>query len=142
MSAPAPSGDAAWQLAAQHLVIELFARIDARDIDGAVALYAEDAVFLGARGRREIREVMLRGLAPNAAQRSRHVIGNVRSAVLGADSVLVRYTAVAYTMDGTVPVAVRSILDQEPVVRRRDGALEVAEQRIPGFAPPAGQDRP
>jgi hypothetical protein len=131
------TADAAFQLAAQDLVIELFARIDAKDIDGAVSLYAVDAVFLGARGRHEIREVMLRGLAPNAGQRSRHVIANVRSVPLDDDSVLVRYTAVAYTMDGTAPVAVRSILDQEQVVRRRDGVLEVAEQRIPGFAPPA-----
>lgn len=130
-------GNQTFELAAQALVIELFARIDAKDIDGAVALYAEDAVFLGARGRHEIREVMLRGLAPNARQRSRHVIGNVRSIPLGTDSVLVRYTAVAYTMDGTVPVAVRSILDQEQVVRRRNGVLEVAEQRIADFAPPA-----
>jgi hypothetical protein len=136
VNAPAPFGDAALQIAAQALVVELFARIDARDIDGAVALYARDAVFLGARGRREIREVMLRGLAPNASQRSRHVIGNLRSTPLGADSVLVRYTAVAYTMNGTVPVAVRSILDQEQVVRRHDGVLEVAEQRIPDLAPP------
>jgi len=131
------TADAAFELAAQALVMELFARIDAKDIVGAVALYAQDATFLGARGRHEIREVMLRGLAPNGEQRSRHVIGNVRSMPLDPDSVLVRYTAVAYTMDAAVPVAVRSILDQEQVVRRRDGVLEVAEQRIAGFAPPA-----
>ncbi|HEY3882788.1 MAG TPA: nuclear transport factor 2 family protein [Trebonia sp.] len=136
MTEQAPGGDADWQLAAQALVVELFARIDARDIDGAVALYAPDAVFPGAKGRPEIRETMLRGLLPNAGQRSRHLLGNLRSAPLGADSVLVRYTAVAYTMDGTVPLAARSVIDQEQVVRRRGGVLEVAEQRIPGFAAP------
>jgi ketosteroid isomerase-like protein len=124
----------ALQLAAQALVVELFARIDAKDVDGAVALYAQDALFLGAKGRSEIRETMLRGLAPNAGQRSRHVIANLRSTPQDADSVLVRYTAVAYTMEGTVPLAARSIIDQEQVVRRRGGALEVAEQRIPDLA--------
>ena len=137
VTAAVPAGDAAFQLAAQALVVELFARIDARDIDGAVALYAPDAEFLGARGRAEIGETMRRGLARNAGQRSRHVLGNLRSALLDADRVLVRYTAVAYTMEGTLPVAARSVIDQEQVVRRRGGVLEVAEQRIPGFAPPA-----
>ncbi len=129
----------ALQLAAQALVLDLFARIDAKDIDGAVALYAPDAVFLGATGRREIREVMLRGLAPNAGQRSRHVIGNVRSVLLDADSVLVKYTAVAYTLAGPGPFAARSIIDQEQVIRRGPGGeLKVAEQRIPAFSLPAG----
>ena len=72
MTGPATAGDAALQLAAQALVVELFGRIDRQDIDGAVALYAQDATFLGARGRDEIRETMLRGLSPNAGQRSRH----------------------------------------------------------------------
>lgn len=119
--------------------MDLFARIDARDIDGAVALYADDAVFLAARGRDEIRAAMLQGLASNADQRSRHVIANVRSDFLdgAGDAVLVRYTAMAFTLVTPGPPALRSILDQEQVIRRRaDGRLEIAEQRIFGFQVP------
>jgi ketosteroid isomerase-like protein len=126
--------EGALQLAAQALVMELFARIDRRDIDGAVGLYAEDAVFLGATGRTEIEQAMRAGLAPNAEHRSRHVIANVRSSMLDGDSVLVDYTALAFTLQGPGPFAARSILDQQQVIRRsHSGKLEIAEQRIPGL---------
>lgn len=127
------------RLDAQALVVELFARIDARDLDGAVALYAEDATFLAATGRAQIRAQMVNGLAANAEHRSRHAITNVASAVLDERSVLVRYTAIAYTLLPEAAPQVRTVLDQEQVIRRRpDGAgLEIAEQRIFGFEPPA-----
>lgn len=124
-------------LAAHALVAELFARIDRADIDDAAELYAEDASFLGARGPAEIRQTMQRGLEANAGHRSRHVIGNVRSGITEDGSVLVEYTVVAYTLDGTGPPAPRTVIDQEQVVRRRpDGRLEIAEHRLLGFVPP------
>jgi ketosteroid isomerase-like protein len=126
--------DAALRIAAEAVSVELFTRIDRRDLDGALDLYDADAVFLEARGRDEIRQTMTAGLAENAHVRSRHVLGNVRSSVVGADEVLVEYTAVAYTLaDGASPVA-RSVLDQEQLVRRGpDGGLRIAEHRIFGY---------
>lgn len=131
--------DADLRLDAQALVVELFARIDAKDIDGAVGLYAADAEFLDAKGPAAIRDVMVRGLAPNADHQSRHVITNLRSRPAGgaSGSVVVSYTALAFTLAGDGPFAARSILDQEQVIRRRaDGALEIAAQRIFGYGSP------
>jgi uncharacterized protein (TIGR02246 family) len=123
--------------AGQALPAEYFARIDRVDLDGAVELYAEDATFLGARGRHQIRQRMEQGLAPNAGNRSRHVIANLRSSLVDRDTLLVEYTAVAYTLDGSSPVATRSVFDQEMVIRRGpDGWLRIADHRILGFEPP------
>lgn len=125
-------------LAAQALVSEYFARVDQRDIPGAVALYAEDATFLGARGPAEIRETMLRGLQNNVQHRSKHVIANLRSSSADADLVLVEYTALAYTLDGPGPFAARSILDQQMLLRPgAEGGLRIVEHRIFGFEAPA-----
>jgi hypothetical protein len=133
-----PSPDEWILLLATHaLVAELFARIDRGDVDEAAGLYAEDASFLGARGPVEIQQTMRRGLEANLGHRSRHVIGNVRSGIAEDGSVLVEYTVVAYTLDGTGPPVPRTVIDQEQVVRRRpDGRLEIAEHRLLGFAPP------
>jgi ketosteroid isomerase-like protein len=124
--------------AGQALPAEYFARIDRVDLDGAVELYREDATFLGVRGRPQIRQRMEQGLAPNAGRRSRHVIANLRSSLVDRDTLLVEYTAVAYTLDGSSPVAARSVFDQEMVIRRGpDGRLRIADHRIIGFEPPA-----
>jgi uncharacterized protein (TIGR02246 family) len=122
--------------AGQGLPAEYFARIDRADLDGAVELYTEDATFLGARGRAQIRQRMEQGLAPNAGKRSRHVIANLRSSLVDRDTLLVEYTAVAYTLDGSNPVAARSVFDQEMVIRRGpEGWLRIADHRIIGFEP-------
>ncbi len=123
--------------AGQAFPAEYFARIDRVDLDGAVELYTEDATFLGARGRAQIRQRMEQGLAPNAGNRSRHVVANVRSSLVNRDTLLVEYTAVAYTLDGSSPVATRSVFDQEMLIRRGpDGWLRIADHRIIGFEPP------
>lgn len=129
------AAQAALRLAAEAVTVEYFALVDTGDLASATALYAEDAVFLGARGRAEIGQAMRRGLAVNAGLRSRHVIGNVRSTVLDAGTVVVDYTAVAYTLGE--PPAVRSVLDQQQLLRRDpEGILRTAEHRIPGYAGP------
>jgi ketosteroid isomerase-like protein len=125
------------RLAAEALVLELFARIDARDIDGALELYADDAVFLDARGKEAIRAVMVRGTAPNADKRSRHVIGNVRASSVDADTTVVEYTAVAYTLEGPGPYGARSVFDQRHRhARQSDGTFLVADHQISGFTLP------
>jgi ketosteroid isomerase-like protein len=127
--------DAALCLAGQALVAEFFDRVDRGVLDDAVGLYAADAVFLGAQGRSAIRETMVRGLAPNADKRTRHVVGNVRSYPDGG-VLVVRYTALAYTLDGPGPYAARSVLDQEMCMRRGpDGRLQIVEHRIFGDVP-------
>jgi hypothetical protein len=129
------------RMAGESLVVEFFARVDRVDLDGAVELYADDAVFLGARGRLEIRATMARGLAAHAGLRSRHVIGNLRSRV-AQGMVLVEYTNVAYTLDrpGGLPdgsVIARSVLDQEMLLRKDPAArLRIAEHRILGYELP------
>jgi hypothetical protein len=124
-------------LASERLVIELFDRLDAHDLERAVELYADDATFLGAQGTAAIRETMRRGMAPNAGKRTRHVIGNLRSRALSADTTQVQYTAVTYTLDGDGPYAPRSVLDQEQLHRLdADGTLRIVRHEIFGFAPP------
>lgn len=137
---PSP-GAAARLLASQALVAEVFARLDAGDIDGALALYADDAAFLGAVGRAAIKDTMVRGMAPNAGRRSRHVIANLRAALDG-ETTVVEYTAVAYTLDGPGPYAPRSVFDQVQHHRPGPGgALRVVRHDIPGLdldAPASG----
>ncbi|HEY8527158.1 MAG TPA: nuclear transport factor 2 family protein [Acidimicrobiales bacterium] len=132
---PTPAA-AARLLASQALVAEVFARLDAGDVDGAVALYADDAVFLGAVGRAAIKDTMVRGTARHAG-RSRHVIANLR-AELDGDTTVVEYTAVAYTLDGPGPYAPRSVYDQVQHHRPGPGgALRVVRHEIFGLDPAA-----
>jgi len=131
------SEETAVRHAGEALAAEYFARVDRVDLDGAVELYAEDATFLGARGCAQIRHRMEEGLASNADKRSRHVIANLRSSLVDGDTLLVEYTAVAYTLDGSSPVSTRSVFDQEMIIRRGpDGWLRIADHRILGFDPP------
>jgi hypothetical protein len=129
------------RMAGEALVIEFFALVDRVDLDAAVGLYTGDAVFLGARGRVEIRATMERGLAANAGVRSRHVIANLRSRLVGGN-LLVQFTNVAYTLDDSEepahdPVSARSVLDQEMLIRRESGSnLRIAEHRIIGYQVP------
>lgn len=121
-------------LSGQNFVAEYFARVDRRDVDGAVLMYAEDAVFLGALGRAEIRRTMEKGLAAHADRPTRHVIANVRASLRDPVTVLVEYTALAYTLGTDGPLSPRSILDQEMHMRAGDAdRLLIAEHRIAGF---------
>jgi hypothetical protein len=124
------------QLACHHVVTEVFARLDAGDVDGALALYADDAELLGARGRSDIKAAMLRGMAPNAGKRTRHVISNLRASAIDDRTMLVEYTAVTYTLEGPGPYPPRSVFDQEQQLRAdHDGVLRVVRHRIFGFEP-------
>lgn len=128
--------EAARRLACHAVVIELFARLDAGDIDGALELYADDAVFLGVSGKAAIRERMVRGMAPHATTRSRHVIGNLRAAAVDHDTLRVEYTAVTYTLDGAGPYAPRSVLDQVQHHRLdAGGRLHIVHHEIFGLLP-------
>lgn len=126
----------ALRVAAESLVGELFSLIDRRDLAAASSLYAEDALFLGAHGRDEIRATMEKGLAASAHHRTRHVVANVRSSTPAPGSALVEYTILAYTLDGDGILAPRTILDQELRVRTLpDGSVAIAEHRIFGYDP-------
>ncbi len=130
---PTPA-EAARRLASHAVVAEIFTRLDAGDVDGALALYADDAVFLGVAGKAAIRETMVRGMAPHAGTPSRHVVANLRAASLDADTLLVEYTAVAYTLGGPGPYAPRSVFDQTQHHRAGpDGRLRVIRHDIFGL---------
>ena len=134
---PEPA-EAARFLASQTLVTEWFARVDAHDVDGALELYADDAVFLNAHGKAAIRDAMVRGTASMAGKRSRHVIANFRAEALDADTMLAEYTATAFTLEGPGPYAARSVFDQTQRHRRQpDGTFRIVEHQIAGFTPPA-----
>jgi hypothetical protein len=123
-------------LAGPAVTVEYFARLDRRDRAGALDLYAEDARFLGARGREAIGAVMERGLAPNAGHRTRHVVANLTARCADA-GVVVSYTVLAHTLDdGGGPPALRTVLDQEMHLRPVPGGpLRIVEHRIFGFDP-------
>jgi ketosteroid isomerase-like protein len=132
-----PSADeAASRLASFAVVIEVFTRLDAKDIDSALELYADDATFLQAQGKEAIKDTMVRGMAPNADKRSRHVITNLRASRVDHVDIAVEYTAVAFTLDGPGPYAARAVFDQRQVHRlEADGRLRVVDHQILGFEP-------
>jgi hypothetical protein len=120
--------------AGQAVVTELYARLDRRDFEGAVELYAENAVLEGAKGKSEIRETILRSVTSNAGQPTSHTVTNVRAAVTGPSEVVVHYTVVAYRLDGPGPYAAHAILDQHQVLRvAADGNLRIHEHRVEGY---------
>ena len=123
-------------LAAEDLVVGYFTSVDGGRIAAAASLYTDDARFLGECGREAIRLAMERWRAANASVRSRHVIANLRSTKVGQDTVVVRYTALAYTLDSAGGPALRSVLDQEMTLVVTDGrSLRIADHRIFGFDP-------
>jgi ketosteroid isomerase-like protein len=127
-------GEVARRLASQAVVAEIFTRLDAQDIDGALELYDDDAAFLQARGKAAIKDTMTRGMAANADKRSRHVIANWRSSQPDGDTMVVEYTAVAYTLEGQGPFPPRAVFDQRQVHRLDpDGRLRVTDHQILGF---------
>lgn len=121
-------------LAGQAVVTELFARLDRRDFEGAVELYAEDAVLEGAKGQSEIRETILRSVASNAGQPTSHTVTNVRAAVTGHGEIVVHYTVVAYRLGGPGPYVAHAIINQQQTLRVAvDGNLRIAEHRVEGY---------
>jgi hypothetical protein len=128
------ANEVALRTAGQAVVTELFARLDRRDFEGAVELYAEDAVLEGARGKREIRETILRSVTSNAGQPTSHTVTNVRAAVTGEAEIIVHYTVVAYRLGGPGPYTAHAILDQQQILRvAADGNLRISEHRVDGY---------
>jgi hypothetical protein len=126
--------EVALRTAGQAVVTELFARLDRRDFEGAVELYAEDAVLEGARGKSEIRETILRSVTANAGQPTNHTVTNVRAAVTGHAEIVVYYTVVAYRLGGPGPYAAHAILNQQQILRVAvDGHLRISEHRVEGY---------
>jgi hypothetical protein len=130
-----PEGDeVGLRAAGQAVVTELFARLDRRDFDGAVELYAEDAVLEGAKGKNEIRETILRSVTSNAGQPTSHTVTNVRAAVTGHGEIVVQYTVVAYRLTGPGPYSAHAIIDQRQTLRvAADGNLRIGEHRVEGY---------
>lgn len=125
-------GETSRRLASAAIVAELFHRIDAGDVAGAVELYSDDATFLRARGKVEIRTALERGISSN---RSRHLITNVRArSEEGVGIMVVEYTAAAFTLEGGGPFAARAVLDQVQRHRRDpDGVVRIVEHQILGY---------
>jgi hypothetical protein len=120
--------------AGQAVVTELFARLDRRDFECAVELYAEDAVLGGARGKTEIRETILRSVTSNAGQPTSHTVTNIRAAVTGHGEIVVDYTVVAYRLGGPGPYSAHAIIDQQQTLRvAADGNLRIGVHRVEGY---------
>ncbi len=130
------SAETSRRLASEAIVAELFSRIDGGDVAAVLELYADDATFLHARGKDEIRAVIQGGIS---AKPSRHLITNVRARSDGAGTMVVEYTAAAFTLEGDGPFAARSVLDQRQRHRRDpDGVMRIVEHQIFGYPPASG----
>src|SRR5699024_4860934 len=116
--------------------VEVFRCLDIPDVDAALELYANDAVFLGTRGKPAIRDLMQRGMSANASKRSRHLIANIGAWSTSDDTVVVVYTAAAFTLDGDGPFAARSVFDQRQRLQI-DGYVRyrIVEHEIFGYDP-------
>ena len=93
--------------AAQLVVTEANARLDDGDIDGALDLYADDAVLEAAGGRDArrrdaIRQSIMRNAAAGAGRLALHVVSNVR-AFTDDDAVVIDCRQVAYLLESRAP---------------------------------------
>ena len=128
------AGEVGLRAAGQAVVTELFARLDRRDFEGAVELYAEDAVLEGAKGKTQIKETMLRSVTSNAGQATSHTVTNIRAAVTSHGEIIVNYTVVAYRLGGPGPYSAHAIIDQQQTLRvAADGNLRIREHRVEGY---------
>ena len=119
--------------AAQFMVTEVNARMDAGDIDGALELYAEDAVLQDVRGKPAIRQTMLHSSAAGAGRPACHVVSNIRCSTEG-DSVLVHCTVVAYLLDSPRPYGANAILNVHYLMKPgSDANLRIVEQRVDDY---------
>jgi ketosteroid isomerase-like protein len=125
-------GETSRRLASAAIVAELFSRIDAGDVSAALELYCDDATFLHARGKDQIRAAMQQGIS---SRPSRHLITNVRArSEDDAGTMVIEYTAAAFTLEGGGPFAARAVLDQRQRHRRDpDGVLRIMEHQILGY---------
>ena len=119
--------------AAQSVVTEVNTRMDAGDLEGALDLYAEDAVLQAVRGKPAIHQTMLHSSAAGAGKPACHVVTNVRAAVDG-DAVVVQCTLIAYLLDGPRPYGANAVLNVRYVLKQSAaGNLRIIEQRVEGY---------
>ena len=124
--------------AAQFVVIEANARLDAGDIEGALDLYADDAVLeagggTGARGKDALRESIKYNAAAGSGRRACHVVSNVR-AITEDDGVVIDCTQVAYLLESPRPYPAQSIHNVRYVLKPSSaGNLRIVEQRVPDY---------
>jgi ketosteroid isomerase-like protein len=124
----------ALRAAAQRVVSEYFARLDRADVDGVLALYADDATLQGIQGKDAIRQSILKNSGAVAGRRSPHLPTNIRATAV-ADGVAVDYTVVAFLQEGPGPYPATAILNQRQVLKRSasDGSLQIVDHRIDGY---------
>ena len=107
--------------------------MDAGDIEGALELYADDAVLQAVKGKPAIRQTMLHSSAAGAGTPACHVVSNMRC-VTEDDSVAVHCTVVAYLLDS--PRALwrerdpQRALRHEAGVRRQPSDRRAASRRL------------
>jgi len=124
--------------AAQLVVTEANARLDDGDIDGALDLYADDAVLeaaggRAARGRGAIRQSIMRNAAAGAGRLALHVVSNVR-AFTDDGAVVIDCTQIAYLLESPRPYAPQSIHNVRYVLKPSSaGNLRIVEQRVPDY---------
>jgi hypothetical protein len=127
------AAELALRSAAQLMVVEVNARMDAGDIEGALELYADDAVLQAVKGKPAIRQTMLHSSAAGAGTPACHVVSNMRC-VTEDDSVAVHCTVVAYLLDSPRPYGANVILNVHYVMKpASDGNLRIVEQRVDDY---------
>src|SRR3712207_4668448 len=108
---------------APEAVIDRFAElISAGDVEGALALYAEDAVFLPEPGRLERGRNAIRAERARFAELRPRMTGEIERTLVGGDTALVIN---AWTRAGTEPAGrpIRMAAKSADVLRRRkDGS--------------------
>ena len=119
--------------AAQLVVTEVNARIDAGDLEGALDLYAEDTVLEAARGKPAIHQAMLHSSAAGAGKPACHVVTNLR-AITNDDAMVVNCNLVAYLLDSPRPYGANVILNLKYILKPSSaGNLRIVEQRVEGY---------
>lgn len=120
--------------AAEFVVNEVNARLDNGDVDGALELYAEDAVLEAVRGRDAIRQTIMHNAAAGLGRKACHVVNNYRGFIQG-DAIVMDTTQIAFVIDGPPPWPASSILLLVRYILKpsSDGNLRIVEQRVPGY---------
>jgi ketosteroid isomerase-like protein len=120
--------------AAEFVVNEVNARLDNGDVDGALELYAEDAVLEEVQGRDAIRQTIMHTAATGLGRKACHVVSNYRGFIEN-DAVVMDTTQIAFVIDGPPPWPANSVLLLVRYILKpsSDGNLRIVEQRVPGY---------
>ncbi len=124
--------------AAQFVVIEAVARLDAGDIEGALELYTDDFLLEGAngtvaRGKEALRDSIMRNSAAGLGRRACHVVSNVRAFADG-DAVIVDTTQVSYLLESPAPYRANSIHNVRYFVQVSSaGNVRIVGEQVPTY---------